>query len=682
MREITICRLCSACCPVEVEILEGKIQGAQRITSFEKTIKCPKLMQAKNIVYSKNRILKPLLRNSISEEFKEVSWDEAIGFIAKKLEKIKEEYSPASIALLRGMAADWGTSWDYSVRFMSALGSPNALGNGSVCFVAREMAHTYTYGAITIPQVKDSKCIVIWGKNDRNTAPTMAEAIIYAKEKGAKLIVVDPVKTFFTEMADLWIKIKPAHDGALALGLMKVIVEEGLYDMDFIKNYCIGFDSLCEVLSKIDIQEMSKLSGISVDEIKEMARIYGKTKPACIIDGNGIDMQTQVFQTTRAISILRALTGNIDIEGGDFIPQPIPLKNIQLRDLVSSIPSVMVDYPLFEKFHPTWGLHGQSCLIDAILKEKPYPIKMLFVQSGNPAVTMMDSHKVRKALEKLDCLVMIDMFKNKTSQYAHVILPASSCFEKTQINRAYIRNSFIMLQKKVIEPVGDSKGDIEIIFELAKVLGLEDYFPWKSVEEALDYQLQPTGLTIDMLLKNPKGIWYEKPRFRKYESEGFKTPSRKVEIFSERLLYGGFDPIPFINGFNQNPISFSNNREYDFIGISGERVNCYTHSQFIHVPQLRDMEPEPYIDINPLDAENLKIKDGQMLRVSTPKGKIEMKARISQSIQKGVIKIAWGWGEESDSWNFNFLTDDELRDPITCTPSGRSFYCKIEKIGD
>ncbi len=680
MKLITVCRLCSACCPVEVEVVAGEFKSARRITPFEKSIVCPKLLNANNIIYSKHRLRKPLLRKNLKDDFKEVSWQEALDFIADRVEKTKTNYATQSIALLRGMAADWGTPWDYAVRLMSSLGSPNAIGNGSVCFVAREIAHTYTYGAITIPQIKDSKCILIWGKNDRNTAPGAAEAIIHAKERGAKIIVVDPVKTYFAEIADIWLRVKPAHDGALAMAMIKTVLDECLYDRDFIDKHCLGFDALEKSLAGLDISDLAERTWIKVEDIKNAARLYSKTKPACIIDGNGIDMQTQVFQTTRALSILRALTGNIDIEGGDFIPQPIPLKNIQLKEKIASIPSVMLDYSHFEKFHPTWGLHGQSCLIDAIIDEKPYPVKMLFVQSGNPAVTMMDSKRVRNALERLDCLVMIDMFKNKTSEYAHVILPACSCFEKTQINRAYIRNCFIMLQQKVIEPLGESKGDIEIIFELANAFGLKYYFPWETVEDALNFQLEPTGLTVEKLKENPKGIWYEKPRFRKYESEGFKTPSKKVEIFSERLADTDFDPIPFINGFPDNVISFSGDKAYKFIGISGERVNCYTHTQFRNVEELRKMDREPFVDINPSDAQSLNLSNGDMVRISTPRGKVEMKTRISDVISEGVIRIGWGWGEESNNWNLNSLTDDFERDPITCTPSGRSFYCKIEKL--
>ncbi len=679
MKKITVCRLCSACCPIEVEVSEGVLIGARRITAFERVITCPKLQNAKSIVYSKERILKPLLRDSLKEDFKEVSWQEALNFIAEKTQSIVEKNGPQSVALLRGMAADWGTPWDYAVRLMSALGSPNALGNGSVCFVAREMAHTYTYGAMTIPQVKDSKCIVIWGKNDRNTAPTMAEGIIYAKDKGAKLIVIDPVKTFFADMADIWLRVKPGHDGILAMAMIKVILEEGLFDREFVFKWCLGLDKLESVISKLNLEDASLKTGVPLDLIQKTAREYATSKPACIIDGNGLDMQLDVFNTTRCVSILRALTGNIDIVGGDFLPQPIPLRNIQLKDKVSNVPSVMQNYPLFERFHPTWGLHGQSSLIDSIIDEKPYPVKMLFVQSGNPVVTMMDSNRVKKAFQKLDCVVMIDPFMNKTSHFANVILPACTCFEKTQINRAYIRHCFIMLQHKVIEPLGESKSDIEIVFEIARALGLNDYFPWNSVEEALDYQLEPTGLTIDALKENPSGIWYERPKERKFIEKGFKTPSQKVEIFSERLSQAGYDPVPYSSGFPQNLIGFAK-ENLSFIGISGERVTPYTHTQFRRIEELRKLDREPYVDINFEDAARLEIKREDLVRVSTPKGSIEMKARLTDLIPSGVIRIAWGWGEESELWNLNAITDDLERDPVTCTPPGRSFCCSVEKV--
>ena len=685
MTKHTVCRLCSACCPIEVKIEENRLVGAERVSFMppNKRLVCPKLKAAPEIVYSKNRILKPLIRKNRREKFRETSWEEALSFVAEQLQKIKDSHGAQAVSWLRGMAADWGAPWDYAIRLMSAFGSPNAIGNGSVCHVAREMAHTYTYGAMTVPMAKDARCIVIWGKNDKNTAPAIAEAIISAKERGAKLIVVDPIRTFFANKADIWLQVRPGHDGLLAMSMLHEIIQQGLYDEAFVESYCIGFDELCDVAldDRHKPEKVARTLWIDAGLIREATRLYASTKPACIIDGNGLDMQLEVFQATRAVAILRAITGNLDIPGGDFIPQPVPLKNIQLKELLPpNIEPVTASYPLFNNFHPTWGLHAQSCLIDAIFDEKPYAVKGLIVQSGNPAVTMTESNRAASALEKLDFLMVIDLFRNRTAEFAHVILPATTCFEKTQLNRASMRNSLVVLQNQVIPWVGESHPDWKIIFDLARYLGLGQYFPWKDVEEAIDEQLEPSGLSVEKLRKHPQGLFSSALTYEKYRTDGFPTPSGKVEIFSHRLESVGYDPVSYKSGFPEDPVSFSEAKDqYPMIGISGERRNCYTHTQFFHVPSLRKLDPEPFIEIHPADATRLGIETGNEVVVRTPKGEVKMKVRISDVVPQQVIRIPWGWGEVNPLWGVNNLTDDSTRNPITSTPSNRSFYCRLEK---
>jgi anaerobic selenocysteine-containing dehydrogenase len=336
-------------------------------------------------------------------------------------------------------------------------------------------------------------------------------------------------------------------------------------------------------------------------------------------------------------------------------------------------------YPLFNEFHETWGLHAQSCLIDAILDGAPYPVKMLVVQSGNPAVTMTDAHRVRRALEKLDFLVVIDLFRNRTGRHADVILPASGCFEKTQLNRASMRNSPVILQNQVIDCLGDSRPDWWIIFELARRLGLGTDFPWRSAEEAIDYQLAPSGLTVARLREHPDGLRAVPLEFQKHRTRGFATPSGKVELFSLRLEAAGHPPVPYQDGEFTDPISFAGTMgEEAMIGISGERTNRYTHTQFHQIPSLRQAEGEGFADLHPDDARARSIAAGQMLTMSTPRGRVQMKARISEAVHPGVVRIAWGWGEVDPDANVNNLTDDDRRDPVTGTPSNRSFMCRVE----
>ena len=677
----TICRLCSACCPIEAEVRNGRLVAAERksFLPVDQRLKCPKLVAAPDIVYAPDRLSAPLVKSVGG--FKEASWDEALDLIAERFRHFKNAYGAESVAWLRGMAADWGAPWDYANRLMNVFGSPNTIGNGSVCHVGRDMAHTYTYGAMTLPQAKNAKCVIVWGKNDQDTAPGAYEAVRYARQQGAKSIVVDPVKTPLAAEADIWLQIKPGHDGYLAMSMIREIITGGLYDADFVRNFTIGFEALKKAADQYPAEAAAESMWLRADQIRKAARLYAATKPACIIDGNGLDMQIQAFQATRAVAILRALTGNLDIDGGDFIPQPLGLRNIQLKDrLPARVKSVTQDYSLFNEFHPTWGHHVQSCLIDAILNEKPYPVKMLVVQSGNPAVTMTDANRVKKALEKLEFLVVIDLFLNRTASFADVVLPASGCFEKTQLNRAYIRNNPVILQNQVIDCAGQSRPDWQIVFELGRRLGLEKEFPWQTVEEAIDYQLEPTGLTVERLRQNPAGLRAEELRYRKYLSGGFDTPSGKVEFFSKRLEEKGHLPVPYMDGRFENLISYSETGDaYPLIGISGERTNPYTHTQFRRIKDLVNLDRVPFVDMRPENAVAMKLSPGDRVSVTTPRGKIRMQVRISDAVHFGSVRIAWGWGELDADLSLNNLTDDDRRDPIIGTPSGRSFMCRLEK---
>jgi len=684
MRMDTVCRLCSACCPIEAEVESGRLIAAQRKSFLppEKSVRCPKLQAAPEIVHSPDRLQTPLIKDRSSGSFREAGWDEALDLIAEQFARTRERFGAKAVAWLRGMAADWGAPWDYANRLMNCFGSPNSIGNGSVCHVAREMAHVFTYGAMTMPQAKASNCILVWGKNDRDTMPGAFEAISEARRNGASLIVVDPIKTPLAAKADIWLQIKPGHDGWLAMAMIHEIIRQELYDTSFVSDWTIGFEVLCQAAEPFSPEAVAEAVWLSPEDIKRAARLYATSSPACIIDGNGLDMQLQVFQATRTVGMLRALTGNLDRQGGDFIPQPVPLHNIQLKErLPQGTEPVTRGYDLFNTFHSTWGLHAQSCLVDAILDQEPYPVTTMVVQSGNPVVTMTESSRVLEAFRKLDFLAVIDPFMTQTGQLADVVLPASSCFEKTQLNRAFMRNSPVILQNQLLDWQADSWPDWKIVFELAQRLGLAEDFPWSDVEEAIDYQLEPSGLTVEQLRNNPDGLRADELKFFKYQDQGFATPSGKVELFSERLRQHGHPPVPYSDGDWTTPISFAEQSQtYDLVGISGARTNRFTHTQFHRIPSLIKREPEGFVDVHPDDAASRQIVDGDRLQVATPRGQVRMKARLSEVVPPGSVRIGWGWGELDPAQNVNNLTDDQTRDPVTCTPSSRTFMCRVEKI--
>lgn len=682
MKKDTVCRMCSSCCPVIAEVSDGKLVAVERksFLSNEKKSRCLKLRAATDIVYAKERLTTPLIRQS-DHTFRSASWDEALDLVAEKFKNYKEQAEPESVGWLRGMAADWGAPWDYANRLMNAYGSPNTIGNGSICFVAREMAHTYTYGAMAFPDARNAKCILVWGKHDADTTLGVADAITDAVDHGAKLIVVDPIKTPLAGKADIWLQIKPGHDGLLAMAMINEIIRNDWQDHEFIDQYSIGFTELKEVAEKYAIDDIAKDIWLDPTLVREAVALYATTKPACIIDGNGLDMQLDIFQSTRAVAMLRGLTGNIDKPGGDVLAQPIGLRNIQKQDLTAAIEPITSAYPLFNTFNETWGKQVQSCVPDAVLDHNPYPLKMLVVQAGNPVVTMAESSRATRAMKELAFLVVIDLFMTKTAELADVILPASGCFEKTQLNRASTRNNPIILQDQVIEPVGDSRPDWQIVFELARRIGLEQEFPWQTAEEAIDYQLEPVKVTVAKLRENPNGLRVEKLRLEKYRMDGFATPSGKFEFVSQKLHDHGFAALPYADGFLRQPISFADQHEtYPVIAISGARNIRYTNSQYRKIPALLKNEAGCCVDIHPKDAEALEVEGSDFVKIETPKGVITMKVHLSSVVHEGAIRIAWGWGDYNADYNLNSLTDDSVRNPITGTPAQRTFMCRVTKV--
>ncbi len=683
MKKDTVCRMCSSCCPVVAEVVDGKLISAERKSFLDANQKsrCAKLQAVAEIVYAEKRITQPLIRQSDST-FRKASWDEAFDLVAEKFKEYKAQSTPESVGWLRGMAADWGAPWDYANRLMNSYGSPNTIGNGSICFVAREMAHTYTYGSMSYPEAKGAKCILVWGKHDADTTLGVADAITYAIQHGAKLIVVDPIETPLAKQADIWLQIKPGHDGLLAMAMVNEIISEDLYEHDFIRDFTTGFAELKEVAASFTIDAIAESIWLDPDLVRRATRLYATTKPACIIDGNGLDMQLDIFDSTRTVAFLRGLTGNIDKPGGDVLPQPIRLKNIQLQEMVSSdIEPITSAYPLFNTFNVTWGKQVQSCVVDAILDQKPYPLKMLVVQAGNPVVTMAESSRATDAMKQLEFLVVIDLFMTKTAALADVILPACGCFEKTQLNRSSIRNNPMILQNKVIDPVGDSLPDWQIVFELGRRIGLEQDFPWQTAESALNDQLKPVGVDVQDLRENPNGLRVDALRYEKYRKDGFSTPSGKFEFFSTLLQEHNYSAIPYQGGFHPEPISYAKlGDSYPMIGISGARNIRFTNSQYRVIPSLLNNEAGCVVDVHPADATVLQIKNDDWLIIETPKGKIKMKAHLSSVVHKGSIRIAWGWGDYNGKYNLNNLTDDGVRNPITGTPGQRTFMCRVSKV--
>jgi anaerobic selenocysteine-containing dehydrogenase len=676
----TVCRMCQAGCGIQVHVEDGRIVKVCGLAEDPRTrgALCPKGFAAAQLVHSPDRLQYPLKRvgERGAGKWQRITWDEALHFIASRLKEIKGSDGAEAISVFKGQAPDWGDSFQYPQRFMNLLGSPNLCTPGSVCHYPRVLAAAFTYGVKTSPDYQNARCIVLWATNPTgaNEGGLRIGHIIDARERGAKLIVVNPILTDLAAKADIWVRIRPGTDCALALGMLNVIINENLYDREFVDTWTFGFDQLKRHVQQYLPKTVSNITGLEAKTIQEMLRTYAEHRPACLYDGNAIDQRVNSVQTARAICILRAVTGNLDVLGGDLLPDTLNFGDLRLAERMPKAVKPAGDYPLMFQ-------HRQLPLlsvIDAILTEKPYPVKAMIVQGGNPAVVMAKSDGTREALAKLDLLAVMDLFMTRTAQLADVVLPAASSFERAGLT-AYpaMRSNFVLVQQKAIEPVGESWPDWRFWFELGKRMGYREEFLWEDVEETIDELLAPSGMTFAKLKEKPVVL----PRqYKKFEKKGFPSmTSGKVELYADALSKWGYQPLPSYVEPPESPVSTPELlANYPLTAICWPR-SVYVHSQHRNLPWLREIDPEPLVRVHPDDADQRAIRDGDEVVARSPRGSIRLKARITRRVPPRVVAFTWGWGESVPEANLNTLTDSLSRDPITGSTANNLFLCEVQK---
>jgi len=634
---------------------------------------CPKGSVAHEYIYARDRITTPMLNED--GRWKKIDWDLAFDILVENLKEIREE-NPESFATIIGMPILLGGSSTVGFirRFMDVYGTPNCFSPESMCYRHQIIGYILTTGKFSVADVENSNCIVVWGHNPHASKPPLAWRIEKSRKRGAYLIVIDPRKTKVAKMADIHLPIKPGTDIYLALGFMKVIVEEGLYDADFVSKFCYGFEELKKHLNNFSLEEISKITWIDVEDIVDSARLFAKTKPACIVQGvNALDQNPSGIQNSRSIAMLHALTGNIDVKGGFVRAGRVHTRNLRLPELLKNPPLGIREHPLFYQIWNTYLGEGQGMyLYDAVIKGHPYKIRGIFVSGSNPVLTWPDTNKTVEMLKEVEFLAVMDMFMTETAKHADLFLPAGSFLERWELVDYYsviFGIPYMMLRKKVIQPLGDSKGDVEFWLELARRMGFKEHFPWKSVEEVIDWVLEPTEYSFDDLNeKYPSGVWSGEVKYLEYLKRGFKTPSKKVELYSKTLEQLNLPPLP-------SPIH-ERGEEDEVLIITGARDVYYTHSQMRNVERLRKFVSEPYAEINPETARKYGIRDGEYMIIKTERGSIKIMARFTEDIAKNVVSIPHGWAEG----NVNVLTPHDPADPISGCPMLKGIIARaVEK---
>ena len=677
----TVCMLCFQVCGIDAYVKDGKlikVEGMEK-HPFSCGVVCPRGRHLPHYVYSTERLKYPMKKKGC--DWSRVSWDEALSTIANKLQQVKSEYGAHSLALSVGsIGAENIEISAFAQRFRGVFGTPNFFSIEAHCFRSRIMARLLTFGTYPLEDPDNSECIILWGHNPEASEPPLASRIYQALDRGLKLIIIDPKRIPLAKKG-LHIQLRPGTDCCLALAMMNVIIAENLYDNEFVEKYSTGFDQLVEHVQEYPPERAAKICWVQATDIRKISRIFARARSASIVQGiNSLDQHINGFQNSRALAILHAITGNYDVPGG-WATNPF-MRFTDLRIPVEEEPIGADAHPLFRRF---WGMtspYGQQMLLaDVILTEKPYPIKAMIVSGGNPAAAWPDSSRFKKAFKKLDMLVVMDLFMTETAELADIVLPACSSLEMLGLAYNYAITGgipYVLLSKKVIEPIGDSWPDWKFYSELGRRMGYGECFPWSTDEEVVEMLLKASGITLRQLQENPEGIWFGSRCYDINAPNQIRTPSGKIELYSQTLADAGYDPIPVYKEPTQSPISSPElAKKYPLILNTGARILEYTHWQMRRVPQLRRKAPNPIAEIHPGTARKYGIGDGDMITVETRRGQIQVKANITQDLMPGVVSVVHGW---EDELNQNVLTELEPRDPVTGYPELGSLACRISKV--
>ena len=700
-----LCGICPSGCGVEITMKGEQLHQIKPMEGLPLGIVCTRGIHAEEVVYSPDRLRFPMKRvgNRGGGRLERISWEEAIEISARLMKGVVEKYGPESMAIFSGRGGfeqsllDMFPTGGYDTicsNFVFPLGSPNTFSCSSLCNNShRVIAPVATFGTSfdrLFPDFDRSERIVVWGSNPATDSPPInLKKILEAKALGAKITVIDPLRTYTAEKSDEWIGIRPGTDGALALGMIHVMMEKGLYDTAFADDWTHGLPELREYVNGFSPKVVEKITWVKAEKVVKMAESLARPRTSLLLH-TGLEYADSGVQNIRALLILWALSGNLDRPGGLVfrMRQAFPLQRNRIEPPKGKPPIGSDRHP----FYCNLNRSGHFLEVPrAILKGDPYPIRGLIVLGGSIITAFPNPDQWRRSFKELDCLVVIDRFLTNEALYADVVLPATTMFEITSYKWYPGHLSF---RERIVPPVGEAKNDYLILAELAKALGYGDRYP-QSEEAVLEFAFKESPVTIEQLKSKPEGVSlasppmvYEKYRtgnLRKDGKLGFETPSGKFEISSNLLRKHGYEPLPVYQEPSEGPIGSPElAEEFPLVLTTGTRIQSAFRSQHLNIPGLLNLQDKPNILIHPEDAQPRAIQDGDRVRVKTKRGNVPFYAKVTKRITKGVIEANMGGGGplQPPAWreaNVNELTDPENRDPISGFPVFKALLCEVEK---
>ncbi|MFC1534234.1 molybdopterin-dependent oxidoreductase [Thermodesulfobacteriota bacterium] len=685
------CRGCHGGCGVIVHVKDGKaikVEGDPESPISYGTM-CTKGLSITQTAYHPDRIIYPMKKKD--KGWERISWDEALDTVATKFNEIKEKYGAEAIVIGQGTGRDFESHFS---RFGNLLGTPNHLTAGHMCYLSRIGASLVTCGSLPAADYEGNpKCIVMWGCNPLWTNPDEYKGARFwnAFSAGAKLICVDPRRSLYADRADVWLQIRPGTDAAMVMGFHSVIIEEELYDKDFVNNYINGWDKFVErVRNDYPLDLVEKITWVDQELIRKAARLYATTKPAAIHWGVTTEQTLNCTDYTRATIGLFGVTGNFDVPGGNVLHVPPQVRKVSAfsahQELTPEQQKKRLggeQYKLGARMtfitpKPAW---------DAILTGKPYPVKAGYLVGTNPVVTRANARYVYKALSSLDFLAVSDLFMTPTAELADIFLPAGTWLEQNHMADNWKFHGYVLARQKVVE-IGEAWQDHKIFMELGKRMGQKW---WDSVEDALDWLLEPSGLNFEEFKK--VGYLKGDMKYQKYKEKGFRTPTGKMELYSTILEGWDRDPLPKYTEIAESPLSTPDlAKKYPYVLNSGLRTPTFFHSANRQIPWLREIRPDPLMELHPDVAEKHGIKEGDWVWIESPRGRIKQRAKINEGIDPRVIAAEHGWWYPEvktpdhgwDISNVNILTDNspESTDPVMGSTTLRVLLCNISRCED
>jgi anaerobic selenocysteine-containing dehydrogenase len=688
----TACRGCHGGCGVNAYVKDGgviKVEGDPESPIGRGTM-CSKGLAVTQLAYHPDRVLHPMRKGE--KGWKRISWDEALDAISERFRGVIQEHGPESIVIGQGTGRDYES---FLYRFANLLGTPNVLTAGHMCYVSRVGATLITCGNLPVCDYEGNpRCVVVWANNPLWTNPDEYKGVDFwnAYRRGSKLIVVDPREGFLAKRADLWLQLRPGTDAALALGFLNVIVEEGLYDKEFVEEYVHGWDAFVERVEEYPLDRVEEITWVKKELIQEAARMYATTKPACIQWGVPIEQTINCTDSNRLLTALMAVTGNLDAPGGNVFFVPPPVRTVSEfachRDLPPEQRRKRLGGEQY-KLASRVALVTPKVVWDAILTGEPYPVKAVLLCGSNPVITRANAREVYQALEKVEFLAVVDFFLTPTAELADIFLPAATWLEQDYVGDFWKRHGYVVARQKAVE-IGECWQDHKIFQELGKRMGQQGRW-WDTLEDALSYMLEPSGLSWEEFRQ--RGYLRGEMKYRKYEERGFSTPSRKVELYSTLLEKWGYDPLPCYREIPESPVSRPDLLDrYPYILNAGLRTPVFFHSEHRMIPWLREIRPDPIVEIHPETARRHEIEDGQWVYIKAPRGRIKQRARLNKGIDPRVIVAEHGWWfpevkDPDHGWgiaNVNLLTDNDPEgfDPAMGSTNLRVLLCTIAPCED